>query len=474
MGARLVIVGDTLLDRDVTGEVTRLCPDAPAPVLDERRAVERPGGAGLAALLARRHGLDVTLVTALADDPGGIRMAGLLRAAGVRVLALALAGSTPEKIRLRSGDRTLLRLDRGGGGAVAGVPPQAALSALDAAAVVLVSDYGRGVPRRPALREALAGIRVPVVWDPHPHGPAPVANVRLATPNESEVRELTSGGGDRLAVAARGAAELRRRWRAAAVAVTMADHGALLCHAGPAPLVVPVPARVDGDGCGAGDSFAVAAAAAIADGAPVAEAVRSAVAAASSYVAVGGVRTLGGGPAAPVGERAGVPVGVPVGEPVGDGMGAAAEVVARVRARGGRIVATGGCFDLLHAGHVATLQAARGLGDCLVVCLNSDAGVARLKGGGRPVNPQADRYRVLAALGCVDAVVVFDEPTPHAVLSRLRPDVWVKGGDYGGGERELPEAELVRRWDGQAVLVPYLPGRSTTALVSAANGGRRR
>jgi rfaE bifunctional protein nucleotidyltransferase chain/domain len=155
-------------------------------------------------------------------------------------------------------------------------------------------------------------------------------------------------------------------------------------------------------------------------------------------------------------------------------MGAAAEAVARVRARGGRIVATGGCFDLLHAGHVATLQAARGLGDCLVVCLNSDAGVARLKGGGRPVNPQADRYRVLAALGCVDAVVVFDEPTPHAVLSRLRPDVWVKGGDYGGGERELPEAELVRRWDGQAVLVPYLPGRSTTALVSAANGGRRR
>jgi len=479
IGARLVIVGDTLLDRDVTGEVTRLCPDAPAPVLDERRAVERPGGAGLAALLARRHGLDVTLVTALADDPGGIRMAGLLRAAGVRVLALALAGSTPEKIRLRSGDRTLLRLDRGGGGAVADGPPEAALSALDAAAVVLVSDYGRGVPRRPALREALAGTRVPVVWDPHPHGPAPVANVRLATPNESEVRELTPGGGDRLAVAARGAAELRRRWRAAAVAVTMADHGALLCHAGPAPLVVPVPARVDGDGCGAGDSFAVAAAAAIADGAPVAEAVRSAVAAASSYVAAGGVRTLGGGPAEPVGvpvRAVGAPVGAPVravGAPVGDGMGAAAGVVARVRARGGRIVATGGCFDLLHAGHVATLQAARGLGDCLVVCLNSDAGVARLKGGDRPVNPQADRYRVLAALGCVDAVVVFDEPTPHAVLSRLRPDVWVKGGDYGGGERELPEAELVRRWDGQAVLVPYLPGRSTTALVSAANGGRR-
>src|SRR5690606_31241031 len=118
----------------------------------------------------------------------------------------------------------------------------------------------------------------------------------------------------------------------------------------------------------------------------------------------------------------------------------------------------------------ATLQAARRLGDCLVVCLNSDAGVARLKGPSRPVNRQADRRRVLAALACVDAVVIFDEPTPRAVLSWLRPDVWVKGGDYADGD--LPEADLLRRWDGQAVLAPYLPGRSTTALVAARNGNR--
>jgi D-beta-D-heptose 7-phosphate kinase/D-beta-D-heptose 1-phosphate adenosyltransferase len=129
-------------------------------------------------------------------------------------------------------------------------------------------------------------------------------------------------------------------------------------------------------------------------------------------------------------------------------------------------VATGGCFDLLHAGHVATLQAARRLGDCLVVCLNSDAGVRRLKGEDRPVVPQADRVRLLEALGCVDAVVVFDEPTPEAVLAWLRPDVWVKGGDYADGGPALPEAELVRRWGGQTVIVPYLDGRSTTSLIS--------
>ncbi|MGW5673319.1 D-glycero-beta-D-manno-heptose 1-phosphate adenylyltransferase, partial [Micromonospora sp. NPDC003776] len=147
----------------------------------------------------------------------------------------------------------------------------------------------------------------------------------------------------------------------------------------------------------------------------------------------------------------------------------AEELVARVRADGGTVVATGGCFDILHAGHLSTLQAARRLGDCLVVCLNSDRSVRRLKGPERPVNREEDRARLLAALDCVDAVVVFDEPTPHQVLARLRPDVWVKGGDYAGdGAPELPEAELVHRWGGKVVTVPYLEGRSTTGTISAA------
>jgi rfaE bifunctional protein nucleotidyltransferase chain/domain len=149
----------------------------------------------------------------------------------------------------------------------------------------------------------------------------------------------------------------------------------------------------------------------------------------------------------------------------------AGALVAGVRARGGTVVATGGCFDLLHAGHVATLEAARRLGDCLVVCVNSDASVARIKGPERPLVPQSDRVRVLRALSCVDEVVVFDESTPDSVLSWLRPDIWVKGGDYGdgaAGRADLPEAELVRRWGGQTVLVPYLAGRSTTGMIAAA------
>jgi rfaE bifunctional protein nucleotidyltransferase chain/domain len=178
------------------------------------------------------------------------------------------------------------------------------------------------------------------------------------------------------------------------------------------------------------------------------EAVQDAVGAAAAYVAAGGPASLR--------ERGRLPA-------QRSGPLVADELVARVAAAGGTVVATGGCFDLLHAGHVATLRAARRLGDCLVVCLNSDASVRRLKGPSRPLVPAADRAKVLEALACVDAVAVFDEDTPVEAIRRLRPDVWVKGGDYAGAE--VPEAAVLREWGGQAVVLPYLEGRSTTALV---------
>jgi rfaE bifunctional protein nucleotidyltransferase chain/domain len=129
-------------------------------------------------------------------------------------------------------------------------------------------------------------------------------------------------------------------------------------------------------------------------------------------------------------------------------------------------VATGGCFDLLHAGHIGTLAAARRLGDVLVVCLNSDESVSRLKGPDRPLQSQTDRMEVLRALRSVDDVVVFSEDTPEQVLRRLQPDIWVKGGDYTGVD--LPEREVLREWGGRVVTVPYLDGRSTSRLVARA------
>jgi D-beta-D-heptose 7-phosphate kinase / D-beta-D-heptose 1-phosphate adenosyltransferase len=137
-----------------------------------------------------------------------------------------------------------------------------------------------------------------------------------------------------------------------------------------------------------------------------------------------------------------------------------------VRARGGTVVATGGCFDLLHPGHVRTLEAARALGDCLVVLLNSDSSVRDLKGPGRPVVRQDDRAAVLRALRCVDAVLVFDEPDPGAALELVRPHVWAKGADYAG--RELPEAPVLAGWGGEVALLPLVDGQSTTRLIEEA------
>jgi D-beta-D-heptose 7-phosphate kinase/D-beta-D-heptose 1-phosphate adenosyltransferase len=449
----LVVVGDTLLDRDLVGRVERLAPDAPVPVValdSPGRAPSdrpRPGGAGLAAVLAARDGRTVTLVTALGDDAAGRELADLLAREGVTVHDLGLAGPTPEKIRVRSDGRSLLRLDRGGtGGDPVGQLTAAARAAVQAACGVLVADYGRGVAAAADVRAALPVGSVPVVWDPHPRGPAPVPGVTLATPNAAEAGIAGIDGGLRHATDR--ARALAGEWSARAVAVTLGARGALLVTDLEAPPLVVPAARVPCfDPCGAGDRFASTAAGLLADGALASEAVTGAVAAASAFVAAGGAAQVH----AP--ERAPAPAG-------------AREVVDRVRAAGGTVVATGGCFDLLHAGHVAVLQQARSLGDCLVVLLNSDESVRRLKGPSRPLTAEADRAAVLCALGCVDAVVVFGEDTPSRALAELRPDVFAKGGDYAVAD--LPEAPVVAGWGGQAVVLPYLLGRSTTRLIQEA------
>jgi D-beta-D-heptose 7-phosphate kinase / D-beta-D-heptose 1-phosphate adenosyltransferase len=461
MAASLVVAGDALLDRDVDGTVERLCPDAPVPVLDERTRRARPGGAALAALLAAGDGIEVTLVTALGDDAPGRELAALLAAAGVALVDLTLDGSTPEKIRLRADGRPLLRLDRGGGAPrAAGAAARRTLAGGDA---LLVADYGRGVAALDAVREAAAaagrGGR-PVVWDPHPNGPAPVVGATLVTPNVSEARRFAAvAAADDLPGALTCAEALTTRWEAQHVCVTCGALGAVLAGRDRPALLLPAAPVAGGDPCGAGDRFASRAAAALAAGDAAPAAAHAAVRASSTFVAAGGAGAIGGGAGA-----IGASVGA-IGSPT-PAAGGAARLAAAVRARGGTVAATGGCFDLLHPGHVQTLQAARGLGDCLVVLLNDDASVRGLKGAGRPVVGQTERAAVLAALGCVDAVELFGEDTPIAALERLRPDVWVKGGDYAG--RELPETAALARWGGRAVVVPTLEGHSTTAILEEA------
>jgi D-beta-D-heptose 7-phosphate kinase/D-beta-D-heptose 1-phosphate adenosyltransferase len=467
----LVVVGDALLDRDLDGRAERLAPDAPVPVVDDPAERRRPGGAALAATLAATlDGRAVVLVTALATDEAGASLRGLLELAGVEVVDLGLEGPTPEKIRVRAQGRSLLRLDRATRPGRVGPLDRAGRRALAGAGAVLVADYGRDVAAEPGVRAALAALpsRRPLVWDPHPRGPAPVPGARLATPNRPEAAGFVPDvPGDGLAAVTARARALAERWGAAGVAVTLGPGGALLVEGAGAPLVVPAPAATTGDPCGAGDRFSATAAGLLADGALPSEAVAGAVAAATAFVTAGGAATVHLSPtaAAAIRPAPGSP-GTPEPDPPptdGSSLDLALALIAGVRAQGGTVVATGGCFDLLHAGHVATLRAARALGDCLVVCLNSDDSVRRLKGPERPLVPEVDRVAVLEALGCVDVVVPFDERTPEAVLQRLRPDVFAKGGDYA--LTDLPEAALLSTWGGQAVVLPYLEGRSTTQLM---------
>ncbi|MFF7725465.1 D-glycero-beta-D-manno-heptose 1-phosphate adenylyltransferase [Streptomyces sp. NPDC008001] len=469
----LVVVGDALLDRDLMGTAERLAPDAPVPVLEDCTEHLRPGGAALAAYLAARGGRPVTLVTALSSDPASLRVRALLEP-HVTVAALPLDGELPEKTRVMADGRSVVRLDRGSGRASG--TSDAARRAVAEAAALLVADYARGTAD--VLRDELASRArgATLVWDPHPRGGPPVPGARLVTPTGEEARRFLGhiaghedgegdsdgdGDGDELRTVARTAAALVRRWQAAGVAVTLGARGALLSN-GDSPLLVPAAARYGGDACGAGDCFAATAAGLLGDGALPAEAVQGAVAAATRYVAEGGPRAA---------VQALSPEDTAGQEHDGPGTDDGIQLARRVRAAGGTVVAAGGCFDLLHAGHVSMLQQARGIGDCLIVCLNSDASVRRRKGPSRPINPLPDRVRVLRALQCVDAVVAFDEDTPERLVAQLRPHVWVKGGDYS--VEQMPEAAQLSAWGGQAVLLPYVDGRSSTLLATRAAVGRR-
>jgi D-beta-D-heptose 7-phosphate kinase/D-beta-D-heptose 1-phosphate adenosyltransferase len=452
---KIAVVGDVLLDVDLDGSATRLCPDAPVPVVDVSTVRRRAGGAGLVARMLANDGHHVTLVTVLgADGPAGQLKDEL---SGITVVAGPSGAPTPVKTRVRAGRQPVVRFDEGCGRPPVPEASEAMLRALETADAVIVADYGRGLTANPVLRAGLGRLagRIPVVWDPHPAGADPVPGVDVVTPNLSEALSAAAAGPGgspgETAEAGEAARILLRRWRSKAVLVTQGEHGAtLLRESGPAPVPIPAPRTEVADSCGAGDRLAASLAVHLLAGDGVEESCVLAVREAASFLAAGGVAALASAPA---------PVRFPA-----DGADALA-LARRVRAAGGTVVATGGCFDLLHAGHARSLAAARSLGDCLIVCLNSDASARRVKGAARPIINEQDRSELLLALECVDAVLVFSEDTPEACLELLRPDIWVKGGDYD--VRELPETALVESWGGRCLTVPYHPARSTSHLADA-------
>lgn len=464
---RIVVVGDVMLDVDLSGEATRLSPDAPVPVVDVSTVRRRAGGAGLVARMLAEDGWPVTLVTVLGDDDAGRQLEAHL--AGMRLVSGPSGHASPVKTRVRAGSHPVVRFDEGCDKApVPGVTAEM-LQAVEQAGVIIVADYGRGVAANPQLRDLLTRLagKVPIIWDPHPSGPAPVPGVAVVTPNLAEATKAAqaaaqgspaSGDEHPADPAAAVAHALLERWASRAVLVTKGEEGAVLVQQdAPAPLTVPAPRVEAGDPCGAGDRLVAGLAVHLLAGHGLPEAASLAVHDAADFLAAGGVSALPDRSEEPAAQPGTAAPGRRTTEPL---------LLARaVRESGGTVVATGGCFDLLHAGHVRSLAAARELGDCLIVCLNSDDSVRRLKGPERPIIGQHDRAELLLAMECVDAVMVFDEDTPEAALERLRPDIWVKGGDYKGAS--LPEAGLVESWGGRCLTVPYHPARSTTGLADA-------
>lgn len=407
----IVVIGDVLLDRESRGEVKRLAPDAPVPVVSNIKESSRLGGAGLAAWLLREMDEEVVLIAPVAEDRAGREIRALCHRAGIHLHALPTQEPTRIKERLSTAEQVLMRVDRGKEIQSPSAIPLEITDFVASADAVLVSDYGGGVTSNQFIRSLIGQFKVPVLWDPHPRGAEPVRGLTLVTPNRSESGAAFDPSNR--------ACELVAQWQSA-VAITAGEAGAYLSLDGHACEHLSA-LRVDGDPCGAGDAFASASIMGLAHGLDVRTSVVGAIEVASAWV-----------------QR--------------EKWNEEKEV----------LVATGGCFDLLHVGHIETLRAARALGDRLVVLINSDLSIRQIKGEGRPLNSAKDRARVLKALEFVDDVIIFDQLTPELAISRLRPAIWVKGGDYRSDE--LPETELMASWGGRVVITPYLDGYSTSAI----------
>lgn len=471
----VTVVGDALLDRYVRGTARGLCREAPAPVVEVDGTLHAAGGAANVAVNVAALGARASLVALVAPDPAGVRLRAILRDERVDAQAVldVPGAATTVKTRVLADGRVLVRYDEGGI-ADPGAGVRARLAELlrrgfgDADAVV-VSDYGGGVVDGTildALVEAAAGTGRVLVVDAKEPQRFRALHPTVVTPSYEDTARLVGaapvrGPHARVAQLSGLGPELLGLTGAAIVAVTLDADGVLLFERERPPFHCSLGAEPVAHGIGAGDAFTAALAVALAGGADPAVAVEFAAAAAAVAAAEPGTAVC----RAQALERRLTRTGK-----VLDAAGVPAAAAA-LRQAGRRVVFTNGCFDLLHGGHVSCLAQARALGDVLVVGVNDDDGVARAKGPGRPVVPLAERLRVLAALSCVDYLVPFGGDSPTGLIEGLRPDVYVKGGDYT--RETLPEAPLVERLGGEVHLVDLVPERSTTRLIERLRGTPR-
>ena len=465
--ARVLVLGDIMLDRYWDGSTARISPEAPVPVVRVEQITDRPGGAGNVALNIAALGAAATLGGYTGDDEMAQSLEDMLEGAGVRCRFTRVAAHpTITKLRVISRHQQLIRLDfeQPGlpldGGSLGGD----LAAQLEGCGALVLSDYAKGALERPGpLIAAARQAGVPVLVDPKGTDFARYRGATLITPNLHEFEAVVGPCPSEGELVARGE-RLMAELDLGALLVTRGEHGMTLLRPGEEELHLPARAREVYDVTGAGDTVIGTLAAAVAAGADLPQAVALANIAASIVVGKLGTATV----SLPELRRA-------VQQDQGSERGVMTPeqlqiAVADARSHGERVVFTNGCFDIIHAGHVTYLEQARELGDRLIVAVNSDDSVRRLKGKGRPINPEERRMAVLAGLEAVDWVVCFDEDTPRTLLRALRPDVLVKGGDYGGKE-EVVGWEIVEAYGGEVRVLDLVDSVSTTAIVNRIQGG---
>jgi D-beta-D-heptose 7-phosphate kinase/D-beta-D-heptose 1-phosphate adenosyltransferase len=461
LSPRILVLGDVILDHYIFGRARRISPEAPVPVVNAAREQCFPGGAAnvmanLAGLGAKVEGLAV-----VGPETNSIRLEGLLNACGVHTDGFVLQDdwATPRKCRVVAGHQHALRIDYEQDCRLENATfEQLAGSAqqlIPECDLVVVSDYAKGTLSSLLIQSVIAlarDHRRRVIVDPKGGDPLRYSGASVLTPNAAETEHLTGVRIHDEQSLSRAAGTLKRMTGADWIVVTRGEKG--IAVVGESMTTMPGRPAAARDVSGAGDTVVAALAFGLSAGLSVPEAADLANTVAARAVDTPGIAVL---------TRAELLAAAGEHEPpsVVATRRDLTRHITRLRRLGRRIVFTNGCFDVIHSGHVQYLEQSRALGDVLIVGLNSDAGVSRLKGPGRPVNRESDRAAVLAGLRCVDHVVIFDEDTPYELIADLRPHVLTKGGDYS--RAEIVGSDLVE----ETVVLPFVAGRSTSTVIQS-------
>lgn len=466
---RVLVVGDLMLDRYWQGSAARISPEAPVPVVRVTEAQERPGGAGNVALNIAALGARIQVDGLVGDDTDAHALTSFLKNAGVDCAFIPVPGlTTIVKLRVLSKHQQLLRLDFED--SFYAHPPQALLERFGrlsaGSGVVVLSDYAKGtLAAAPKLIAQARAAGKTVLVDPKGTDFERYRGATLLTPNSAEFTAIVGTCHDDAELVSKGQ-QLLLNLQLDALLITRGEHGMTLLQNGQGPLHLPAQAREVFDVTGAGDTVIGVLAAALAAGMALPEATELANIAAGIVVGKLGAATV-----SPKELRAAISARDSSGRDIPTGVLDETQLLAWVqhaKANGEKIVMTNGCFDILHAGHVAYLQQARALGDRLIVAVNDDGSVNRLKGAQRPVNPLAQRMTVLAGLRAVDWVVPFGTDTPEDLICRVLPDVLVKGGDYQ--VQDIAGHRCVLDAGGEVKILHFVPGVSTTGMINRVLG----